>query len=76
MAIIGRKDGLVEIKDWKAKGETIHKVKMHEQLIGLTVYDFRQEEKQQVICILKSGKIAGLNVLEESKKMVKNQVAD
>ena len=30
MAVIGRKDGLIEIKDWKGKGETLHKLKTHE----------------------------------------------
>ncbi len=29
LAIIGRKDGFIEIKDWKNKGETVHKVKLN-----------------------------------------------
>jgi hypothetical protein len=28
LSVIGRKDGVVELKDWKGKGETIHKVKI------------------------------------------------
>jgi hypothetical protein len=29
MAIVARKDGLIELKDWKNKGETLHKIKVH-----------------------------------------------
>lgn len=63
LAIIGRKDGLVEIKDWRGKGETIHKLKLHEDLVGLLVYDFREEKNDQLVCLLKSGKVTGLNLL-------------
>jgi len=40
------------------------------------IHDFRQEKYDQIICILKSGKVTGLNVLEEAKKNEKNKMAD
>ena len=40
------------------------------------VHDFRQEKYDQIICILKSGKVTGLNVLEEAKQNEKNKMAD
>jgi hypothetical protein len=76
LAIIGRKDGLVELKDWKNKGETISKVKLHEEMIGMHIHDFRQEDNEQLICVLKSGNVKGLNIYEEAKKNDKKMVAD
>lgn len=76
LAIIGRKDGLVELKDWRGKGETIHKIKLQQELIGLTIYDFRQENNEQLICIFKSGKITGLNMYEEAKELTKKPLVD
>jgi hypothetical protein len=67
---------LIELKDWKNKGETIHKLNIHEELIGLMIHDFRQENNEQLICIFKSGKVTGLNMYEEAKKIEKKQVAD
>ena len=40
------------------------------------VHDYRQEKYDQIICILKSGKVTGLNVLEEAKQNEKNKMAD
>ena len=42
IAIIARKEGMIEIKDWKGKGETIHKIKLHEEIVGITIHDYRQ----------------------------------
>ncbi len=62
MAIIARKDGLLELKDWKNKGETISKIKLNEEVIGIFIHDFRQDENRQIVCILKSGTIKGVNI--------------
>ncbi len=40
------------------------------------IHDFRQENNEQLICIFKSGKVTGLNMYEEAKKIEKKQVAD
>jgi hypothetical protein len=63
------------LKDWKGKGETIFKVKLQEELVGLIIYDFREENNEQLIAILKSGKVTGFNMLEEAKRAEKNQLA-
>lgn len=76
MAIIARKDGLIELKDWKNKGETVHKIKVHEDLVGVFIHDFRQDDNRQVICVLKSGNIKGINIYEDQKKVEKKQIAD
>jgi hypothetical protein len=39
-----RKDGIVELKDWRNKGETLHKVKLSEDIIHIQIYDFRKED--------------------------------
>ena len=76
IAIIARKEGMIQIKYWKGKGETGHKIKLHEEIVGITIHDYRQQKYDQLICILKSGKVTGLNVNQEIKKTEKNQVAD
>lgn len=71
-----RKDGLVELKDWKNKGETISKIKLNEEVIASFIHDFRKDDNRQVICILKSGNVKGLNLYEDEVKIVKKQIAE
>lgn len=76
LVIIGRKDGWIELKDWRNKGETLNKVKLHEDLISMHIHDFRKEDNEQLICILKSGNVKGLNIHETEVKTQKKLVAD
>jgi hypothetical protein len=69
MAIVARKNGIIELKDWKNKGETISKIKVHEDIIGLFIHDFRQDDNRQIVCILKSGNIKGINIYEDPIKV-------
>jgi hypothetical protein len=62
MAIIARKDGILELKDWKNKGETISKIKLNEDVVAVFIHDFRQDDNRQIVCILKSGTIKGVNI--------------
>lgn len=39
-------------------------MKLHEDIVSLIIYDFRKENNTQLICLTKSGKVTGLNVLE------------
>lgn len=41
MAIVARRDGLIELKNWKSAGETIAKVKLQEEIVAVFVHDFR-----------------------------------
>ncbi len=75
MAIIARKDGLLQLKDWKNKGETISKIKLNEDVIGIFIHDFRQDDNRQIVCILKSGTIKGVNIYQDAKKVENKKIA-
>ena len=49
---------------------------MQEELVGMFVHDFRQEDNLQLICVSREGTVRGLNILEEARKGDKKQVAD
>jgi hypothetical protein len=76
LAVIARKDGLIELKDWKNKGETLHKLKLHEELVGIFVHDFRKDDNRQLLCVLKSGNVKGINIYEDLKKVEKKAIAE
>ena len=76
LAIIARRDGIVEIKDWKGKGETSFKIKLQEEIVGVFVHDFRQDDNLQYLVVHRSGTFKGLNIYEEERKAIKKKVAD
>jgi hypothetical protein len=40
------------------------------------IHDYRKEDNQQLICILKSGNVKGLNIHETEVKTQKKLIAD
>ena len=38
------------------------KMKVQEELISMHIYDFREENNDQLIFVLKSGKVSGFNM--------------
>ena len=64
LAIVARRNGMVEVKDWRGKGETVSKIKLHEELVGIFIHDFREDDNRQAVCVLRSGTLKGLNIHE------------
>ena len=54
----------------------MYKLKLNEEVVGMFLYDFRQEDNVQLLVVTKSGTIKGINIHEEAKKVEKKALAD
>lgn len=47
-----------------------------EEVIDVFVHDFRKDDNRQLVCVLRSGTIKGVNIYEDTKKVEKKQIAE
>ena len=74
LAIVGRNNGLIELRDW-GNGSTVSKIKTGQGIISMRMFDYRLQGFEQIVVTCESGEVKSFNASDNVVKEEKHELA-